>query len=348
MIGGLIGSVFLRQAPDALVIGLRTGEYQVFGSLIKSTLDGRIVGHLQEAGGLGKLAGLVGSGPLAPVKLLTEGVKIVQNEQIKAGIGQLQAEMATLQHLQVAGLALGAAGIGVSVVGFAILGRKIDRVREDISALGDRIDLASAEAKAVRRDLVEADLRKLKSLSEAMDEGWLLSPASAERQWHGVAEEASYLAIAFEQRSGRLLDNGATGLPEAEPMLDALSLAAGLHVAARAAAGEERAAHAAVAKGARAVETLTGRLGVADLAREQVRVWSVEPGTAEWGHALGRATETARPIVSVMREREAAAATRGATLSEMDRRGVRARDWMEAARDAQDSEVLVMQPLEAR
>ena len=171
MIGGLIGDVFLRQVPDTLTFGVYSGKYQVFGSIIRSVANGRIVGHLQEAGGLGKVAGLVGSGPLAPLKLAAEGIKIVQNEQIKAGIGQLQAGVETLQHLQIASLALGAAGIGVSVVGFAILGRKIDRVREDVSALGDRIGLLSAEVKALRRDLVEADLRKLKSLSEAMDEG---------------------------------------------------------------------------------------------------------------------------------------------------------------------------------
>lgn len=339
MIADLVGGVLLRQVPAALALGVRTGDYRVYGSIIKSVADGRIIGHLQEAGGL---VGLAGTGPLAPLKLLADGVQIAQNEQINSGIQHLQAGMDALQSLGVANLALGAAGIGISVVGFAILNRKVDAVRGGVTALGARIDVVGTKVDALRRDLIEADLVRLRSLAEAMDEGWRLGTTAAERQWHGVAEDALYLANAFEHRGGRLLLDGPGALAEAEPMLDALSLVSSLHVAARAASGEARAAEAAAGKGARSIEGLTGGLGLADVARERVREWGAVPGTTDWGHALERAAEEARPAVRRLREREAAAATRGEPLRELARRGVLARDWMEAAREEKDAPVLLL------
>jgi len=108
MIASLLGGVLLREVPEALLVGVKSGQYSVYGSIIKSVSNGQIVGHLQEAGGLSKLAGMFGSGPLG---LLAGGVQMVQNEQIKSGIGRLEAGMGMLQSLGVANLALGAAGI---------------------------------------------------------------------------------------------------------------------------------------------------------------------------------------------------------------------------------------------
>jgi hypothetical protein len=55
------------------------------------------------------------------VDLAGHAASYVQNEQIKSAIG-------LVQNLQIANLVLGAAGIGVSVAGFAVLSAKIGRV----------------------------------------------------------------------------------------------------------------------------------------------------------------------------------------------------------------------------
>lgn len=266
----LLGGVLLREVPEALLVGVKSGQYSDYGSIIKSVSNGQIVGHLQEAGGLSKLAGMSGSGPLG---LLAGGVQMVQNEQIKSGIGRIEVGMGMLQSLGVANLALGAAGIGVSVAGFAVVSRKIDHVKKAVETLADRMDVLSIEVRAVRQDLVAADLDDLRALAWAMDEGWKLGDSAAERRWRGVATDALRLSARFERHAARILEAGSIALPAADPMLDGLSLAGSLRVASLAAAGEVRAAHDAANEGARDIDTLTGRIGHADLAKAKLATW---------------------------------------------------------------------------
>lgn len=342
MIAGLIGNVLLRSVPSAFAAGVDSGQYQVYGSIIRSVADGRIVAHLQEAGGLSKLMGLISAGPAAPLKFAADGIQIYQNHQIKSGIDRLQAGMGMLNQLGVANLALGAVGIGVSVAGFAIVSAKIDRVRAEVEKLGDRIDAVGSKVDALQQDLISSDLDDLRALAWNMDEAWNLGDSAAERRWHDVAGAAPRLAARFERRAGRLLAEGPAALTSAEPLLDALSLAGSLRVSALAAAGEHRAAREAAGEGARVVDTLTGKLGLSDLVRDQVRRWEATPGTPEWGHAIDRATEIATPLAARLRAREAAAATRAAPLTTLAAKGVSAREWMAAAHEEAEAPLLLM------
>jgi hypothetical protein len=348
MITSIIGDVLLRELPAALAAGVKSGEYQVYGSIIRSISSGRIVGHLQETGGLSKLPGLLGAGPLAPLKLLSDGVQIVQNEQIKESLAGLEAGMAQLQELDVANLALGAAGLGVSVAGFAILGRKIEGVKRDISKLGERIEAIGAQVNELHLEVVERDMDRLDATALALDEGWRLTPSAAERHWQDVAQESLQVAIAFERRARWLLAKGPSEVETAEPMLAAHSMAISLRVAAWAAASEEEAALNAAAQGSKATFELTGRIGHADIAVARLeKEKGLQAGTAEWGTALTRAKQLTLPLATRLREREAAAATRAAPLADAAGRGLRLRDWMATAREESDVPLLVMIPVSA-
>jgi outer membrane murein-binding lipoprotein Lpp len=342
MIASLIGTTLLRRIPDRLAAGVASGDYQVYGSIIRSLSSGRIVGHLQEAGGLSKLASLISTGPLAPLKVATGVVGLVQKEQIKGGIARLEAGVASLEQLGIANLALGAAGIGISVAGFAVISRNIDGLKRAVEGLGDRVDAIGVKVEALREDVIAGELDDLRGLAKLMDEGWRDGGTLGERRWHKVAEDVPRLAARFERRSGQMLGAGAIAVEAAQPMLDALNLATSLRVAGLAAAGEARAACAAATEGAETIEMLTGRIGLADLARARLASWRVTAGTSEWGHALGRAVEEARAEVCRLRDREAAAATRTAPLATLEARGIDWRDWLAAARAEQEAPVLVM------
>lgn len=347
MIAALLGDAVLRQIPAALAAGVQSGQYQVYGSIIKSCSTGQIIGHLQETSGLAQLAGGLPVTPAGAIAgLAMGGIQIAQNEQIKSGLVQVQAGLQALQQLGIANLALGAAGIGVSVAGFAVLGRKIDAVKQEVAALSDRIDRVGAIVEDLRRDLVQSDLDRLRTAALAMDEAWSLGPMAAERQWHLVAEESLQLSVFFERRARELLAAVPEGLALSEPMLDAFAMALGLRVAARIAAGEDRAAQIVAIEGARSLMRLTGQIGLADLALPLARRSGVKQATAEWGKALAEATEQVRSEITRIREREAAAATRAAPLLELERRQIKARDWLAAAREEKDSPILLL-PCEA-
>lgn len=347
-----LATLFFRRVPEHLAVAVASGEYGVYGSVIRSIATGQIKGWLTEAGGMAPIAeaalkgapGLVAAGPagfpVAVANLALNAVHIVQNQQIKAGIE-------TLRQLQIGGMALSAAGIGVSVVGFAILSRKIDRVGASVEAIGDKLDRLAAKVDELGREPVQRDLDGLRTAAREMDGGWLLnSETSARNHWEEVARSSNRLVTGFQRRSRDLLDDGVAALAVAEPMLDALALASALRVSAWAAAGEEQYAQEAAAEGARALDSLTGRIGVADLTSHRLIEDGVAPGTTDYHEALQRATDAARPVALGLREREAATATRGATLEELTRRGIRARDWMEAAREEKDSPVLLL-PVES-
>jgi hypothetical protein len=335
-----MGNLLLREVPAALRAGLGAGEYQVYGSIIRSLGTGQIVGHLQEAGGLGSLLSTASS--LSPISLLLSGAEIVQNEQIKSTLSQVQSAVKATQQLTAASLGVGIAGIGISVAGFAVLARKIEIVRSEIANLRERIDEVGAKVDALHQDSIANFLDELRACALGMDEGWRLSEAGAEARWRLVAGEALRLLVRFERRSRALLATDSTGLLSADPLLDALSLSNAIRVAALSASGEEEAAAFAAAEGARLIFGLTAELGLADLARARVRELEVGMATKQWAESHKLAVNELKPVAAKMRQREASAATLGAPLAELKRRGIKARDWLAAAREEGTVPVLFM------
>lgn len=343
MIGALVGQIFLREVPAHLLKGVVSGEYRLFGSVIRNAANGQIAGYLQEAAPLAPMIMKSAAGPIGMVvEAGLDGAQIAQNEAIRAGVARIEEAVGLLQSLGIANLALGATGLGVSVAGFAVMSAKIDGVKRAVDGLADRIDSVSAKIDALGRDAVELDFAELKSLSKSFDEAWQLSEQAAARRWHDVARGALSQQSRFELRADRVLNGSPQHYLEADPFLDAVSLASALRVAALAACDESMAAREAAADGARSIERLTGRLGLADLSREALSRAHARPGTLEWVIAQAAANQEMRPIALKIRQREAAAITRAAPLLALEDRAIRPREWLEAARSESNSPVLFM------
>lgn len=341
----MIGELFLRQIPAALEAGIRSGQLDVYGSTIRNVANGQIAGFLQETSGLSKIVGLVGNGPVAPMKLIGTGIQIVQNEQIKSGLLAVQQGVAILNQLQIANLALGAAGIGVSVIGFAVMSKKIDGVREDVRALNGKLDRLLDEFARDRTEKLDEMLDRLHGLAERIDTRWSMSVDRAEIGWHRDADEADNIGNFFTGRARRLLDARPTAIKEATPLLDASAMASGLRVGALAQSGETMAAIGVAREDAGRLERLTGGIGAADLARAWMAApeWQSAPGSNAAGDALLLATTEARAIAMTLRSREAAAVTRAAPLIALEAKGIRARDWLSAAREEHHAPLLLME-----
>ena len=164
-----------------------------------------------------------------------------------------------------------------------------------------------------------------------MEEGWQLT--APEGQWRDVAGEMHRLQNSFSRRVEEILggDDGEC-IAAADPFLDALAFASGIRVSARAAAGDQAAARQAAYDGAILLDRHGQRVRLSDAALAAVRASKVTPATAAWAETLSRSIEAAKPLITAMRGREAAAESTAATLDELDRRGIASREWMEAAR----------------
>lgn len=323
----MIASWLLREVPPALVAGVQGGDYKVYGSIIRSVASGKIVGHVQETSGLVNLAGKALSGGMpgigTAVDLVGHGVSYVQNEQIKAAID-------VVQNMQIANLAVSAAGIGVSVAGFAVVAAKIGRVEAKVEALGDRLDAIARGVEFLKRDRIAEDFTRLRTAMQRLDEGWLLSDPVP--QWRSVGEEAIFLTNQFERRAHELLDADPDPIPVL-PFLDAIALAASARVQARLASGDDGAARKAATEGAEALIRAGDRLRIAQAAIARSAGPDAAPGTPAWAEKIDASVRRLREGLAGARAQEVSAVGSALTLEELDRQGIRGRAWLEEARN---------------
>lgn len=375
----MISQPLLRQIPEALLSGVASGTYKVFGSVIRLAANGKVVGFLQETAttwvpvamlanpatapaGTAMLAAKIGHTMLKTdkgvdrieqgVNRLEKGMKRVEDElgRIKGKLDQAGKSLDTIERgvrslhdLGVANLAVSASGIGVSVAGFAMLAAKIEGLKQAVQKVAGQLIEVDRSLDKISQDAIDADLVELRALAKGLDEGWQLTDASrAAQQWHAIAQKALSLQTRFEWRAGRLLAAGPAHYALADPMIDAIAFASGLRVAALAACDEGAAAIDAAGDGARAVERLTGGIGLADLVAGALENSGALPGSDAWTLALSEANEAARPVLRRIREREAAVATRAAPLAALAERGLSTRDWLATARAEKDAPLLVM------
>lgn len=355
--------------PAAARTGLLNGTLKLTGSVIRR-LDGQIFCHLQEAGPLTKMIGSSlnkgvtlaptigpqGAAAMALADLAAQVGTFAETDLIRRGVGRLEAgveriegkldtvvgKLESFANVGLANLALNAAGIGISVAGFALLSAKIDRVQESIHSMAGTLDVISHKIDQVRQDQIDRDFTQVRSLASLFDEAWgLTDRGRAEQQWMRVVQDARTYQDRFANQARDLLAGGPSGYLAADPALDAVALISGLRVAALAACNETELARSVAGEATSQIEQLTGAIGVADLALHAVPE-HVEPGSQEWGIALATSSEAARVVIAKVRQREALAATRAAPFDLLERRGVAPREWLERARSEAEAPLLVL------
>lgn len=334
----MLTNLFLREVPQHLIAGLEGGSLQVYGSVIRSVADGRIVGFLQETGFLAEIVSSIpslGLNPAAMLNLASTGVQIVQNEQIKAGVE-------TLMNLGIANAALGALGIGVSAIGFAALNHRITAVKGAVEGIDAKLDELGVNLADLRQDRIEAELDGVTALARRLDESLRLDEAPAERNFHTIAQDSHHYAVTFERRARAILDGDLSALESAEPLLDALALTGAIRLTSLAATGEVHAAQLAADETSQQMDKLTAATGLADLVRTSMHEKAPLFATDAWDGELAREVERLKPSARKLRDREAAVLTRRALLQHLGSRDVHPRRLFDEARQETPAPVLMM------
>lgn len=324
----LFSEIFLREVPKHLLAGLKTQEYEVYGSIIRSLSSGKIVGHLQETSQIASLAanpvgGLVG--------LVGQAASVVQNEQIKTGIAQLQS-------MQLTSLVMSGVSIGVSVAGTAWLSHRIDRVASKVDALVPQLEAIAKNVEMLRQDRIAEDFTRLRTLAAQVDECWALEQATTE--WRAIARDVHFLADSFERRLREIPKEASRTTLICEPLLEAFCLASSLRLTARMASGDDAAARDAAQSRSKILIELGTPLQLAPLVLEAVGESGSEIGTDGWTAALDSAQEKIAPRVKAIRAQEANAVSNVIVLEELFKRDIPARDWIEVARNEDESALI--------
>jgi hypothetical protein len=166
--------------PAEFASGLADGSIVRIGALLKDAGSGHILAHVQETGMAQQLLGGLGGSPfsaLGSLNMASSGYANVQLVQLKSMVEGLQ----TLQYLN---LGVTLAGIGVSVIGFALMNKRLQSIEGQISDLSKKIDQHF-------QNLFERELRKHYSqiyvLFEKADLAHTLS--NSKQEWLNIAAQ---------------------------------------------------------------------------------------------------------------------------------------------------------------
>jgi hypothetical protein len=156
------------EVPARYAAQFASGEIVRFGALLKDSVSGRVVAHLQETGAFQQILSQAGALPFSPVSVLNTVSSIGANIQLH----KLTHLVQSLQLLQVATLGISIAGVGVSVIGFAMMNKKLNALSDQISTLSARID---SHFKEQREREFRAHFSKLRGLCDQADQAMALS-----------------------------------------------------------------------------------------------------------------------------------------------------------------------------
>lgn len=122
--------------PGAFADGVADGSIVRIGTLLKDASSGRILAHVQETGLAQKLVSAVGAKAFMPFRAADLASSVYANVQL----AQLKAMVSGLQLLGFTTMGVAAAGLGVSVVGFVLLNKRLKDIENSISDLAKRMD----------------------------------------------------------------------------------------------------------------------------------------------------------------------------------------------------------------
>ena len=188
------------QVPAEFLAKLAVGSVERHGALLKDAASGRIVAHLQETGAfrgaVERGLGLAMDTASAPLSGGTGIVSVIQNEQMRRKLVGIENMLGNVQALQIGSLAVGVAGIGVTVATSVMLMRKMEGLKVAMAEIGDKVDAVAA---AVHEINLERTFSKaataLQRLDEAEDrrnpEG---AVAEAEKDLHSSFDEFGHAA----------------------------------------------------------------------------------------------------------------------------------------------------------
>jgi len=164
----------LYEVPLRLSEAVASGRAKIVGAMIKDSATNLVLGHMQQTSAFQQvLNSFIGFGsggsPFSPLGV----VSVIQNEQIKRGISDLQNSMMLMQNLQYGTLALSGLGIGISVAGFAATIAKLNAIEKRLDSLSKEITQVTKERrgdelKGVFAEL-GADLQNVETLVSRRD-----------------------------------------------------------------------------------------------------------------------------------------------------------------------------------
>ena len=205
--------IFLRMVPPEVMQGVTSGLYKITGSVVREVSTGRGVAFLQETGLLQNVMNSVltsGGNPVAALVNVGLGVVgVAQNQQIKSRLAEIQSSLALLQNMQLASLAVSGFGLGVSVVGFAVMLKRLKAIETHLGSLEAKIDSITTDRRSDGLRMIFADVAtQLETVDTLSARSNKVHVAEAAEQ--ALAISAGRLESLFQQKSDTMQTSAIT------------------------------------------------------------------------------------------------------------------------------------------
>jgi len=137
------------QIPEQFLSRILNGELVRHGAILQDVASGQIVGHLKEAGKLGLVMSQLS---MSPFGFVAEGANLISNGAQNIQLRKIQQTMGVLQVSSTIGAVASVASMGVSVVGFTVVMKRLKRVET-------KLDSVAGEIQSIRKVLNQCNLK---------------------------------------------------------------------------------------------------------------------------------------------------------------------------------------------
>jgi uncharacterized Zn ribbon protein len=331
--------------PNDWISEIARGSVYRIGTTLRDHATGRVVAHLQETSLLHQLPN-----SLHPISWAFEAGELASSVAANFQLQQIKWVLEGLQLMSAATLAATAAGIGVSVAGFALIDRRLRTIEEALSTISDDLLRTRQAAERIERTAAFHDRSRLASLFYQCDEAWVRS--DPERVWRDLLgpldeEQRFYRALVSGSGADSVLVDEHFTMDHGRMAYEATISIAALRFqlllllneleAAKFHANDFRVWH----------ESTVIPVQRRQIAAAAWKQYAKQQGISEENDARNQVMESLRPFIATVHEVQLQAGDRITLLKSLREKGMTGREFLQTAREITDLPVVVM-PTEKR
>lgn len=327
MIGNIPFSI-----PTEFATGIADGSLMRIGTLLKKSGTGKIVAHIQETGVAQQLLSGISGSPFSPLNALNFASSGYANVQLS----QLKKMVEGLQVLQYVNLGVSIAGIGVSVIGFAMINKRLKSIEGHIFNLDQKLDQHF-------QDWLERDLRKHCSqiyvLFEKADVAHALTNSTD--KWLSVESQLADESSFFRSEIAYLLGQDKFNADLFTPLVRSLALCNAARIECLLLANELSAAHKVASVVGQNYSALFDDMIPFQFA-SKVTLYHGERNDDGYSVVLRQNQHEMNSLVQAIRDVTDAALTKPFLIETLIEKGIGGRDFILALRDEKEHPLLLL------
>ncbi|MAF27642.1 MAG: hypothetical protein CL820_12495 [Croceicoccus sp.] len=335
----MIDPFILAGAPAHLA--LDPSIYRVGMLLFRKGSPG-IVAHLVETPAMGLIGQQIGSVALTSANpVLSMATSAVGHAATNFQLAKIRQVLGVIENLQLANLAVSGAGLGFSIISYQLLAARMDKMAEQIDGLGARMVKIAESIEALRADILQRDFNLLRTACEVAENGW--EAGDREAEWRKASDMLHTVQNEFASKVQKATAKGLElDISALEPLIDALTLAGATRISCRIAIGDLDLARSISDQFSHELNGLLQGIGAAEISFKELALQNITTSSSSFAREAEKKLPFALKKAGELRDREAVASTRSATISRIQNLGIHGREFLERVRSEAEEPLLML------